>query len=67
VLISVVYKNNTMGLVDESKLDDLISSNRIKQFLRAEGWLTINGNPLRRRNGYEYKGREKRQGFKIKT
>jgi hypothetical protein len=43
--------------VDDSKLDDLISSNKIKQFLRADGWVTIGGNPLRKRNEYDYKGR----------
>jgi hypothetical protein len=47
MIISVVYQNNKMGLVDDSKLDDLISSNK--------------------RNGYDYKGREKRQLFKTKT
>jgi len=55
-----------MGLVDDSKLDELISSNKIKQFLRADGWVTIRGNTLRKRSGYDYKGREKRQLFKIK-
>jgi len=68
MIISVVYKNNKMGLVDDSKLDDLISSNKIKRFLRGEGWVTIGGsNPLRKRNGYDYKGRDNRQVFKIKT
>lgn len=60
MLVSIVYQNNKMGLVDDSKLDDLISSNKIKQFLRADGWVTIDGNPLRKRNGNDYKGREKR-------
>ena len=67
MLISVMYQNNKMGLVDDFELDNLISSNKIKQFLRADGWVTIGGNPLRKRNGYDYKGREKRQLFKIKT
>ena len=65
MLISVVYQNNKMGLVADSKLNDLISSNKIKQFLRADGWVTIGVNPLRKINGYDYKGREKRQLFKI--
>ena len=66
MLISVVYQNNKMGLVDDSKLDELISSNKIKQFLRGDGWVTIRGNTLRKRIGYDYKGLEKRQLFKIK-
>ena len=66
MLISVMYQNNKMGLVDDSKLDDLISSNKIKQFLRGDGWVTIGGKPLRKRNECDYKGREKRQSFKMK-
>ena len=66
MLISVIYQDNKMGMVDASKLDELISSNKIKQFLRSEGWVTVGGDPIRRRNRDDYKGRERRRHIKIK-
>jgi hypothetical protein len=65
VLISVIYQNNKIGRVDYSMLDELISSNKIKKFLRFDGWVTIGEDPIRRGTGGDYKGRERRQHLKI--
>jgi hypothetical protein len=62
MFISVIYQDNKMGIVEDSKLDELISSSKIKQFLRSDGWVTIGGDPIRRRrNRDDYEGRERRR------
>ncbi len=64
MLITVIYRDNKMGLIDSSQLDELIMSNKIKQFLRGEGWVTI-GKERIRRHRRKYLGRERRQNIKI--
>jgi len=64
VLVTVVYKNNKMGLVDASRLDELISSKKIKTFLRSEGWVTIGVDSVRRERGCPYEAPERRQCIK---
>lgn len=64
MLVTVVYKNNKMGIVDASQLDELISSNKIKTFLRSEGWVTIGVDSVRKERGYYYKDPERRQRIK---
>ena len=66
MLISVVYRDNKMGMVDDSQLDELIASNKIKKFLRFDGWVTIGNDPIRSGNKNGYKGPERRHHFKIK-
>jgi hypothetical protein len=61
MLVTVVYQNNKMGLVVDSQLDQLISSNRIKRFLRSEGWVMVTGDPIRKKKVDHYNGPEKRQ------
>jgi hypothetical protein len=48
MLISVVYQNNETGMVEAYLLDELISSKKIKKFLRSEGWVTIGIDPTRK-------------------
>lgn len=61
MLVTVVWQNNKMGLVADSQLDQLISSNKIKKFLRSEGWVMVTGDPIRKGKGHHYDGQEKRQ------
>ncbi len=65
MLITVIYQDNKMGLTDSSQLDELILSNKIKKFLRSEGWVTIGKSRLRRGSKHNYLGRERRQHIKI--
>ena len=39
--IKVMYQNNETEMVEASQLDTLISSNKIKKFLRSEGGVTV--------------------------
>lgn len=45
--IKVMYHNDTYDEVDPSLLDDLISSHKVKKFLRSKGWATVGIDPVR--------------------
>ena len=64
MLIEVMYQNDEMGMVEDFQLDELISSNKIKKFLRSEGWVTIGVDPIRKESRVHYKGRERRQSIR---
>ena len=48
MLIPVKYRNGKSGLVEDTALDELIHSKRIKSFLRLEGWVRVGIDPVRR-------------------
>lgn len=56
--IMVVYDDGSTGSVAVSRLDSLIASGRIKSFQRAEGWVRVGIDPIRRIN---CQGRERRK------
>ncbi len=60
MLIPVIYRDNEMDLVDPSHLNELISSNKIKKFLRSEGWVAISMGRIRRGGRHKYLGLERR-------
>jgi hypothetical protein len=66
VVTTVIYRDNRMGMIDTSHLDGLIFSNKIKQFLRSEGWVTIGRDPIRRSRD-KYTGRDRRQNMQLLT
>jgi hypothetical protein len=47
VLIRVRYQDDTYGMVDDSLLEQLISSGEIKEFLRTSGWVRIGFDTIR--------------------
>jgi PAS domain S-box-containing protein len=59
MLIDVVYNDNKHDMVDPFLLDELITSGKIKKFLRSEGWAIIGSDPIRGTGGL-YKGPERR-------
>ncbi len=48
MLIKVKYQDGTIGEVEASELDDLISSRKIKKFRRSDKWVTIGRDPIRK-------------------
>jgi hypothetical protein len=64
MLIKVMYQNNEIEMVEAFQLDKLISSNKIKKFLRSEGWVTVGIDPIRKESRVNYKGSERRQAAK---
>ncbi len=62
MLISVIYKNNRRGMIDEYLLDDLLREDKIKAFRRAGGWVKIGRDPVRERwKQSTYSGPERRK------
>jgi len=58
--MTVKYQNDTVDAIEPSLLDELIASHKIKQFLRAEGWATVDTDPVRGSGG-SYEGPDRRQ------
>ena len=50
-----------MGMVEAYLLDELISSKKIKKFLRSEGWVTIGIHPTRKEARSDHEEVEKRR------
>jgi hypothetical protein len=62
MLIRVVYQNDKHDMVKPFILDSLIYTNRIKKFLRSNGWATI-GTDLIRGMGGHFNGFERRKNI----
>ncbi len=58
--VKVMYKNDILDEVEPFLLDALISSKKIKRFLRAEGWADVAADPIRGHGG-SYGGPERRK------
>jgi hypothetical protein len=60
MLIKVIYQNDKYDMVKPVMLDTLLFANKIKQFLRSEGWVTVGVDKIRGTSGY-YEGPERRR------
>jgi hypothetical protein len=60
MLIKVIYQTNEIDVVESSQLDTLISSNKIKKFLRFDGWVTVGIDPIRKESKLKDKVLERR-------
>ena len=50
MLISVLYENNTYGMIKSTQLEESIVSGSISKFFRSSGWVTIIVDPIRKTN-----------------
>jgi hypothetical protein len=50
MLISVLFKNNTYGMIKKKLLEGFIVSGSITKFFRSSGWVTISVDPIRKTN-----------------
>jgi hypothetical protein len=57
--INVIYFDDTPGVVDTGRLDELIQSRRIIAFRRSDGWVRVGRDPVRG-NGGRYGGPDRR-------
>jgi hypothetical protein len=48
--ISVLYVNNTYGMIKRKLLEACIVSGSITKFFRSSGWVTIGVDPIRKTN-----------------
>ena len=60
MLIRVIYQNDKHDMIKPVLLDSFMSSNKIKKFLRSEGWITIGTDQIRGKGGH-YEGPERRK------
>jgi hypothetical protein len=60
MMIRVLYKDNTSGMVRDYALDELISSGKIVAFYRTSGWVAVGRDPVRR-GSKPYTGIERRK------
>jgi len=57
--IKVMYTNGKTGMVENYQLDDLITSGKIKKFRRADGWVSVGIDPIRKTNDVEKKPKKR--------
>jgi hypothetical protein len=60
MLITVMYRNGKIGMAEPHQLDQPIQSQKIKKFMRSEGWVTIGIDSIRKFDK-EYQSPKRRQ------
>ncbi len=60
MLIRVRYKDGRINLILSQNLNELIVMNKIEQFERSSGWVTIGKDPIRSTLRGSYVGAERR-------
>ena len=60
MIIRIMYQNEKYDFVKPFLLDELIYFNKIKKFLRSEGWVDPGVDKIRGMGGY-YRGPERRK------
>lgn len=58
--VKIMYQNDTLGEIEPFRLDELISSNKIKKIFRSGGWASVATAPMRGRRR-RYEGPERRR------
>ncbi len=46
--ISVLFKNNSYGVIKRERIEEFIISGKITKFFRSSGWVTIGVDPIRK-------------------
>jgi hypothetical protein len=59
MVISVLFDNNSYGVILRTRLDEIIISGKITKFFRSSGWVTIGVDPIRKANHSHLKERRK--------
>ncbi len=57
--IPVMYNDNKIDEIDKSRLDELLSMNKIKMFMRSDGWAMVDVAAIRGAGGM-YSGPDRR-------
>jgi hypothetical protein len=60
MLIKVIYQNDKHDMLKPMMLDTLLFANKVKKFLRSEGWVTVGVDRIRGTGGY-YEGPDRRR------
>jgi hypothetical protein len=68
MMIRVMHQKGTYDMLKTGRLDSFIESEEIIGFLRADGWVTIGKDPVRRsRSLHSYDGPERRMAARQAT
>jgi hypothetical protein len=59
MLISVLFENNSYGMIKKERIEEIIISGKITKFFRSSGWVTIGVDPIRKTNQGHLKERRK--------
>ncbi|HOP63264.1 MAG TPA: hypothetical protein PK358_10555 [Spirochaetota bacterium] len=57
--MQVMYQDNKLGEIDNVLLDEMISANKIKMFMRSDGWAVVGSSHMRGEGG-PYEGIDRR-------
>lgn len=57
--MQVMYQDNRIGIIDSALLNEMLASNRIKMFMRSDGWAMV-GIAHMRGDGGLYEGIDRR-------
>lgn len=60
MLIRVLYKDQAAGMVETSRLGELIAAGKVVAFFRSGGWVDVERDPIRGK-GRVYYGPERRK------
>ncbi|UCE78794.1 MAG: hypothetical protein JSV13_09850 [Nitrospiraceae bacterium] len=67
MLIPVIYKNGKSGAVEDSHLEALIHQDKIKKFLRMDGWAVVGRTRLRGMGGKHDGSRRRKAEHRAKV
>ena len=68
MLIKVMYKNGTYGMVKPYLLDKLLADNALKSFLRSDDWVVIGRDAIRSHSASQcYDGPERRELYALSS
>jgi hypothetical protein len=59
MFISVIYMDNTYGMIKSNRLEGFIVSGSITKFYRSSGWVTIGVDLIRKTNNGNLRERRK--------
>ncbi len=57
--MQVMYQDNKIGMIDSTHLNEMLVANRIKMFMRSDGWAMV-GIAHMRGEGGPYEGLDRR-------
>ena len=62
--VMIKYQNNKTGYIDTRLLEDMISVNKIKMFMRSGGWVMVGIDSMRGKGG-TYAGMDRRDMYAV--